>query len=130
MFNFSNFFFILFYFFFFASDCTRAIGSDFSKVTLQRLSLIIITNPNDAWARIIVEELRRKSAVTTTTSSTNFTNSSNSTPFFKYQKELKEDDLALFEERYSKLNGKWTLKSGRSVEDVIYQEAKTFKLEQ
>ncbi|RCH85923.1 hypothetical protein CU098_003701, partial [Rhizopus stolonifer] len=110
-------------------DCTRAIGSDFSKVTLQRLSLIIITNPNDAWARIIVEELRRKSAVTTTTSSTNFTNSSNSTPFFKYQKELKEDDLALFEERYSKLNGKWTLKSGRSVEDVIYQEAKTFKLE-
>jgi hypothetical protein len=56
--------------------------------------------------------------------------SSSSSSSLSFQKELYLQDYDNFEEIYMKISKKWTLKSGRNVEDVMWNHAKDFKFEQ
>ncbi|GAA5798967.1 hypothetical protein HPULCUR_004376 [Helicostylum pulchrum] len=70
-----------------------------------------------------------KEIISTSLSSTVKGFCSKSTSTLNYQEALKESDFHQLENNHQKIAKKWLLKSGRNVEDIIYDFAKDFKYE-
>lgn len=98
------------------------------KTHAGKLQLSIQKNQNDFWTLDITEELKKKRAPTNESKELSKANSSTSS--LLYQRELNENYYAVLDKRHSKIKEKWTLKSGKVVEDLIFQKASHYKYEQ
>ncbi|CAO3664818.1 hypothetical protein G6F70_008277 [Rhizopus microsporus] len=95
------------------------------KENSKRLELKIIRtiSHNGVWAEKITAEL--KPSIT----ESNISSTDTSTSSFQYQKVLTEEDKTLMKHTHDRISGKWYLKEGVIVEDVMYNEAKDYSFE-
>ncbi|KAI7902077.1 uncharacterized protein BX663DRAFT_511671 [Cokeromyces recurvatus] len=80
----------------------------------------------DKWKELIVNSL---STYTPTQISSIRTTFSKSTSTLEYQKMLTNSDIILLQNNHNKITKKWSLSSGRNVEDVLFNASKCFKFE-
>ncbi|KAG0767010.1 hypothetical protein G6F57_006055 [Rhizopus arrhizus] len=73
--------------------------------------------------------LLQAASESSTSTSTTRRSSRSSTSSLSYLQLLDADDRAEFDKIYNNINNKWMLKSGRYVEDLMYEKIKDFKYE-
>lgn len=83
------------------------------------------------WSKII----KNKTTISATEKTVEMTSttrrsSRSSTSSLSYLRLLDVDDRAEFDKIFNNINNKWVLKSGRNVEDLMYEKIKGFKYEQ
>lgn len=111
-------------------DCTnlnsyKAIQRRYFKGSLEKLQLKAANSNEDVWNSTVVEELKQKRPSANSSESEITTYSSkSSTRSLDYQRALTPEDMKIIETRHLKLTKKWKLRSGRYVEDVIYEGRK------
>lgn len=82
----------------------------------------------DSWNKFIKPNLVEvKEPMQTTVYSSS---KSSSTSALKYQKRLGPNDAQHLHDIHQRIENKWVLKSGRSVEDIMYDMSKSFSYEQ
>ncbi|ORE12397.1 hypothetical protein BCV71DRAFT_191128 [Rhizopus microsporus] len=102
------------------------------KANVKKMNLSLETSPTDFWATNIVKKLKKKKVLNNGSEESSETRTdSKSTSSINYQRQLKENDYALLDERHEKIKDKWTLKlkSDKIVEDVIYKQARQYNYE-
>lgn len=102
------------------------------KNNAEMLNLKFVSGTTDLWTKMVVNKLKKKTLKngTETSASQESKASNSSTSSLNYQRVLQENDYNILNDTHQKLNKKWKLKSGRNVEDVIYEEAKSYLYEQ
>lgn len=83
------------------------------------------------WSKIIKNKtMISATEKTVEMTSTTRRSSRSSTSSLSYLRLLDVDDRAEFDKIFNNINNKWVLKSGRNVEDLMYEKIKDFKYEQ
>lgn len=105
----------------------------FKKAAAQ-LSLPIDTSDReDLWDYFIIQYIKEKEPkeLDSVTSGSNSTNKSyNSTSSLLYQRKLTLVDYSNISANFAKIKKKWKLKSGKMVEDIMFEASKDFIVEQ
>lgn len=85
------------------------------------------TDIEDSWQESIEDNItiERTESIQSSKSS-----SSRSTSSLKYQRKLGTNDVRNLSNIHKNIKNKWILKSGRSVEDILYNVSKSFTYEQ
>lgn len=73
---------------------------------------------------------RSSSSKSSPTTSESSKSKQSTTSNLSYQKKLSTNALTILENSHRRITNKWNLKSGASVEDIVYNEAKLFSYEQ
>lgn len=119
------------------------LRSSINKLILQLANALLLLQknvvPEKIWKKVIPSQQQApappsisgsSSSKSSTTTSESSKSKQSSTSSLNYQKKLSTNDLSILENNYRRITNKWNLKSGASVEDIIYKEAKLFSYEQ
>jgi hypothetical protein len=90
----------------------------------------ILKNKATTTEKMEETSLLQAASESSTSISTTRRSSRSSTSSLSYLQLLDADDRAEFDKIYNNINNKWMLKSGRYVEDLMYEKIKDFKYEQ